>query len=84
MVELDKAVVKAYCWGRSSSDSGTASGALGEGTSVTLFSFSSSGRPLAITAPGTLSAILADAWMPAFSDCGSRVIDDLNGRRTMP
>jgi len=59
---------------RSSKDSWTARGATGEDNSPLLFSFSSSTM---MTAPGTLSVILDEAWMAAFSVCGVRVTDDL-------
>lgn len=59
---------------RSSKDSWTARGATGEDSSPLLFSFSSSTM---MTAPGTLSVILDEAWMAAFSVCGVRVTDDL-------
>lgn len=49
---------------RSSKDSWTARGATDEDISTLLFSFSSS---TIMTAPGTLSAILDDAWIAAFS-----------------
>jgi hypothetical protein len=59
---------------RSSKDSWTARGATGEDSSPLLFSFSSSTM---MTAPGTLSVILDEACMAAFSVCGVRVTDDL-------
>ena len=69
------AVVKAGL-ARSSKDSWTARGATwdDEDISTLLFSFSSSTM---MTAPGTLSAILDEAWIAAFSVWGVRVTEDL-------